>query len=129
MAGTVVVTETNHPRGGVRKVRFAWTSDALGAADTVYRVAGIILRAVFNPGATAPTAAYDVTLKDENLVDVLAGQGADLAAADTTSVCPGMPVSDGTTDGVVPVAVNDNLTLSVTNAGASKQGTLDLYLG
>lgn len=130
MAGSVTITEVPGPIGGVRKVRFAWTSSAGGAADSAaYYVCGAILKVIFDPdGTDVPTANYDVVLNDSHGIDVLAGQGANLSASASTAVCPGVPLKDGTTTSVVPVAVNDTLTLGVTNAGNAKKGVIELHI-
>lgn len=116
----------------VVKHTFPWVSDGSGNAVVAsgLPVSGEIQRVVFIPssGGTAPTALYDVTLTDSDGVDVLAGQGANLAASGNTHVCPGVPLKDGTTTSVVPVVVDSILTLNVTNAGAAKAGTVVVYV-
>jgi hypothetical protein len=114
----------------VVKYTWSWTSAADGTVSSAspYKISGEILRVVFNPGATAPTTLYDITLTDENSMDVLAGQGGNLSEVNTTNVCPGVPLKDGTTTSTRPIAVHDTLTLNVTNAGDSKQGTVDVYV-
>lgn len=148
-AGSITMTmrppdsQSNRP---VRKVKFAWTSDAAGAVNgiktdgtgspTIVGVAaapafisGTIVGVTFIPSASAaPTALYDVTLKDDEGVDVLAGQGADLSATVTTRVKPGQSFKDGTTTSLDPIPIDDVLELVVTNAGNAKQGTVVLYL-
>lgn len=104
----------------------AWTSTALGAVTaTVPGVVGTIGRVSFVPGSPTPTTLYDITLKDEDGFDVLAGLGGDLSVAATTSKVP--LIGDGTTT-QQPVLVNGTMTLAITNAGASKQGVLRLYM-
>lgn len=71
---------------------------------------------------------YDVKLNDENSVDALSGQGALLSATATTSFCPGTPLKDGTTTSVRPMVVDGTMTLVVSAAGASKQGTVTVYV-
>jgi hypothetical protein len=113
------------------KHTITWVSDASGNAtvSSGMAVSGQIERVVIVPSTTAaPTALYDVTLTDTDSVDVLAGQGANLAASGNTQVCPGVPLKDGTTTSVVPVVVDGVLTLNVTNAGASKAGSLIVYV-
>lgn len=116
----------------VRRYTVDWTSASDGtyseAINSGETIAGEIVRVVFNPGSTAPTANYDITITDAQGFDVLAGQGANLSATDTTNVAPGVPVKDGTTTSVGPMIVCDVLTLSITNAGASKNGTVVLYV-
>lgn len=113
-AGTVTVSEETV--GSVKKVVFTWTSSAGGAADatTTYAYNGAILRLITIPDSgTAPTALYDITVVDEDGVDVLAGAGADRSATATEQVAT-------TSLGVV---ANDKLTLHITNAGNANKGT------
>lgn len=114
----------------VVKHTFDWISDGSGAATVPsgIPVSGEIKRVVFDPGSAAPTASYDVTLTDEHGIDVLAGQGADLHETNSSSVCPGTPIKDGTTVGVVPTVVDGVLTLNVTNAGDTKTGKVVVYV-
>ena len=134
MAGTLTVTEQKflHPQRPIRKYTLAWVSTAGGAVsgnETGY-ISGEILRVVFKPdgGGTQPTDLYDVTLLDDAGFDVLAGQGANLSNANTTNVCPGVPMKDGTTTSVRPQIVDDTLELQVSNAGSAKGGTIYLYV-
>lgn len=115
----------------VVKHTFDWTSDGSGNATVPsgVPVSGTIERIVVVPSASAaPTNLYDVTLTDADSVDVMAGQGANLAASGNSHVCPGVPLKDGTTTGVVPVCVDSILTLNVSNAGASKSGKIVVYV-
>jgi hypothetical protein len=136
MAGTVTfsdVTQLVDLKGGgsLKKITITWESDASGDATgtSPYKVHGVLLRAVFNPSADAPTDNYDVVLNDENGMDVLGGQGANLDTANSNHVCPGMPLTDGTTTSVVPIALADALSLVVSNAGNANDGVIVLYLG
>jgi len=117
MAGTVTVSEETH--GTLKKVHFSWTSSAGGAADgsTTKAYNGVLVRAVFVPGATTPSDLYDVVLNDADGYDVLAGQGADRSSAAAETVVASM--------GAV---ANDKLTLGVTNAGDTKNGEVILYI-
>ncbi len=113
------------------KHTFDWLSDGAGIATVLsgLPVTGKIQRVVFVPSASAvPTTLYDVTMTDENGIDVLAGQGANLSETTASSVCPGTALKDGTTVGVVQTVVDGILTLNVTNAGASKAGQVILYV-
>ena len=123
--GTVTVTEETY--GSVQKVLFDWLSvDGGGDAGKARKTTanaynGVLLRAVFVPdgGGTQPTAAYDVTVEDDDGYDVLIGLGADLSNA--------AAVSKAEKDGLGAVA-NDHLTVSVTNAGNAKGGAVILYI-
>lgn len=119
MAGTVTKTETTFEP--LKQIKFAWTSANTGAADstTVGTYTGAIIDAVFVPGTPTPTTAYDVVITDTNSVDVLNALGADLSSAAT--------VHKTYKDGLGAV-VASKLTLAITNAGDSKQGTIILTL-
>ncbi len=114
----------------VVRITIDWTSHTDGTVTQAFPKAysGIIERVTFNPGATAPTANYDVTITDDQGFDVLGGQGANLSATVTTSVKPGIPFKDGTTTHVAEICVDDTLTLNITNAGDSKVGAIVVYL-
>ena len=123
MAGTVVTTEVTHT--SVKKVTFAWTSSAGGAADATTTAVfdGDVFCAVQipNTGITQPTNAYDVTVTDADGHDVLGGLGANLSNAANTVK------NKAAGDELVAVA-GSKLTLAVTNAGAAKTGEVVLYI-
>jgi hypothetical protein len=117
-----VCTITESFNLGIRKVTFAWTSDASGDVNgttgvMASKITGRIERVVTDPGSTAPTTLYDIVLNDENGADVLAGAGANLSA--TVSVSANLNP---------PVLVDNTLTLVVSNAGDSKVGQVVLYV-
>lgn len=133
MAATLTTTPAGYRKDseGLRVVTLAWVSHTDGVVNlpTSGAIVGELLRVVFIPSASAaPTTLYDVLLNDEHGIDVLAGQGANLSATVTTHVCPGVPLKDGTTTGVHPIAVAGVLTLVIANAGSGKAGTIHLYL-
>lgn len=113
--------------GNIRKVSYSWTSDGSGNATVTASFAGIILRVVTNPGVTAPTDDYDVTLVDPDGADLFVGRGANRDTATTEHFCPGVAFSDGTTASIMPVAFVGNATLTIANAGAAKEGTVVIY--
>jgi len=119
MAGTVVTTEETY--GSVKKVKFDWLSAATGAADatTTNAYNGLVIMAGFEPdsGGTQPDDNYDVTVKDADGYDILAGQGANLSHAAAVTKVASM-------GGVA----NDTLTLGVTGANAAKGGIVTLYI-
>ena len=119
MAGTVTITEETF--GTVKKVKFAWTSDASGNADKTSAEAfsGAIERLVTVPdGSDAPTDDYDVVVNDEDGNDVLMGAGADRDTANTEQVLASS----------LGIVANDKLDVVVSNAGNAKKGTVILYL-
>jgi hypothetical protein len=133
MAATLTTTLDAHAGGPfVRRYTLDWLSHTDGVVDldTSMPIFGEIVRVVFVPdgGGTAPTAAYDVILKDANGIDVLAGQGADLSESAASHTCPGVPLKDGVTTSTRPIAVAGVLNLEVANAGSGKGGLVILYV-
>lgn len=152
-AGTCTVTVENraalsttlpsYVKSGLQMVTFTWTSNSSGAVtnnDAV--VYGKIVKVAFDPGdgATSPTANYDVTISDSLGSDLLLGLGANKSqsAVETLNFVQNSTIFSTTT---LVQAVNTNnyfypwcsycfgtLTLGVTNAGASKQGVITLYV-
>ncbi len=127
MAGSIAITKS--ATRTVAKITLDWLSDSSGDVSGVFAegVSGEILRVTFIPDGrgTAPTNLYDVTLEDEDGIDVLQTLGANLSSTVTTSIVPF--IGDGTvTD--KPVAVDGKLELKVSNAGNAKGGIVQLYL-
>lgn len=113
---------TEHLQRHMKKYAFAWTSAADGTTTvtTTTEVTGKVIEIVTVPGSggTQPTNLYDLTLTDEDSVDILHGNGANRSNAANEYI---VEASAG-------AVVNSKLTLNVTNAGASKTGTLYLYV-
>lgn len=132
--GTVTVTRTplykSLDAGSVRvgeTVSVAWTADAAAATvpNTTMVMRGFLVKAVTNPGSTAPTDNYDITLGDpsDSALDTLAGS---LANRDTTNTEQALPVVSGA---VVPVYLNGTYTFGLSgNAVNSATGTVVFYL-
>ena len=119
MAGTVTKTESTHTR--IKKIRWAWTSTAGGAADLITGEAyyGRVISLVTIPGTAgdAPTDLYDITITDTEGYDVMQAAGANRSTSATQSAVPtAASVAFGT------------LTLNVTNAGNAKSGVAILYI-
>lgn len=113
MAGTVV--ETHVKRGPVGVVTLTCVGDAsdgtLPATALGTKISGRLLAIETDPGATAPTTLYDITLVDANGHDVLEGVGANRSASATEKaniVFSGTSVNP-------PVGVDDTLTFTVAN--------------
>lgn len=118
MAGTVTVTENRSK--SVKRIKWAWTATAGGAADKVTPNGfyGKVLACVTIPDSgTAPTDNYDITITDADGFDVLQGTGANRDTANTETAVP-------TTDS----PVYGPLTLNVTNAGNGGKGVTILYV-
>lgn len=128
MAGSVTVSRIGvHRDAPVERIRIDWTADGNGAVSgtKVYNVAGVITRVTTVPaaGGNAPDDNYDVTLLDDEGVDLLAGLGANRDTANTESVAP--MLGAGTN---VPVVVAGSIELNVAAAGAANKGAVVLYL-
>lgn len=117
------VTVTEEIFSTMSKITFSWTSNASGAASgsTTMDYSGVIYRVVFEPGsgATQPTNLYDITLTDDDGIDILDGAGGDLSNTTTEQLQGFIGVS---------AVANSKLTLAVSNAGNSKTGTVIVYL-
>ena len=102
----------------VKTLTASWSSDSGdGSVDgALEAIDGLVYRIVTNPGATAPTADYDVYLNDVDGYDILAAGGVDRHTSTTECV-----ILDP------PVAVSGVLTLDINSAGNSKIGTVVIY--
>ena len=132
MAGSSM-TFTYDDIGGIRKVIADWTSDdTTGAVSgTCKKVTGTLVKGVTDPGATAPTDNYDIAITDSEGLDVLGNCVDNLADRDTANteevyfLVSNLAATDPA--GNLHPVVCDPLTISVTNAGNSKQGQVILY--
>jgi len=121
--GTVVVTEENIST--VRKIKFDWESEdgeanAGKATKTTEKTySGEILRLVTIPDSVAvPSNQYNVAVNDEDDTDVLMGAGADRSDVNTEQVLASS----------LGCVANDKLSLSISNAGNAKKGTVIVYV-
>ena len=122
------ITENTH--AGVKLIKFAWTSDAAGAATgtTTYCYDGLIQTVVTVPGTVAdkPTDDYDIVLTDNNSIDQLFGYGANRDQTATETITRGwISATVATTLGSV---TSSKLTLTVANAGDTKSGTVYVWI-
>lgn len=118
MAGTITAAESR--QGSVKQIVFSWLSDASGdgtATATTYSYSGDLLKVVIVPGTSGetPDDLYDVTLSDDNDLDLLAGQGVDCPNAANLVV----------TGGMLPVT---NSVISLTIAGGGNADTGKVYI-
>lgn len=113
-----------------RILSVSWTADGAGAVADVaipsddLAMGGWFLYAIeTNPGATAPTDNYDVTLEDIDALDVLGGAGIDRDTANSEIAMPTLSAMPT----MAPIA-SGGLTLKVANnAVASAVGVIRLY--
>lgn len=120
-AGTVTIAEETY--GTIKKIKFSWTSgdgaeDGTASGQTTHAYSGKILGLATDPGSPAPTDNYDITVTDEDGMDVLMGGGADRDTANTEYV---LSASLG-------AVANDKLTINVAAAGTNKKGIAYLYI-
>lgn len=120
-AGTATVAETTYT--SAKKIRWAWTSGDGGEGGTVTSPTtkvydGKLVGFTTNPGGTAPTDDYDITITDADGDDVLLGAGTDRDAANTEHVA----------EGSLSAVAGSVLTLNVTNAGDAKEGVVILWI-
>lgn len=107
----------------VSTIKWAFTTDGSGdVTEQTVLVGGVVNRVVTNPDDTdTPTTLWDLTLKDEDGVDLLCGDGADRDAADSGAseqmfTCPHN------------LAVASKLTFTVANGGGTKKGVVKVLL-
>lgn len=124
------VTQSDVLLGTPNKITLSWVSSTNGIAsgDTTQQ-RGIVERVTFVPSATVPpTNLYDITLKDEHGIDLLAGQGANLASNANSTVAGAIDLVSTSFTNAVKFAVNGKLSLSVINAGSETQGQVVFYI-
>ena len=105
--------------GDVCKIKWTWTSATGGTVvlATTKGYYGEVLALVTDPGSTAPTDDYDITITDEDSYDVMQGAGANRDTANTETA---VPTAKSVAFGL--------LTLNIANAGDLKTGTTTLYI-
>ncbi|HAM59546.1 MAG TPA: hypothetical protein DCQ64_30710 [Candidatus Rokubacteria bacterium] len=110
MAGTVTIVHNRN--GAIGRIVATCTGDASDGtfpATALPPFSGRILALRTNPGATAPTDNYDITLVDDDAVDRLQGVGANRATAtsqEAAVVYLGTAIHP-------PVAFDETLTLTL----------------
>lgn len=112
MAGTV--TLTHYTLGNIRRINFSVVADAADGSvpDTALpKFQGRLLALHTNPGATAPTNLYDITLIDGDGLDRLQSVGLNRATATSEQV----PVVYASTSVNPPVSIDETLTLTFAN--------------
>lgn len=119
MAGSwTAIDDTNRQAGLFQRDRVFRVITATFTADasagtvpnlTIPKAWGYIVKFITKPGATQPTANYDIVINDENGIDVLAGTGQNRSASAAEAVAPVM------TSGATPVPVSGDLTVVVSN--------------
>lgn len=131
--GTVTVTKSTVNGGELEIVAFAFIANSTGLAtvpatssSTVYpeNKSGYIIKVVTDPGSTAPTDNYDVTLIDATTgADLLGGEGMNRDTATSEEAIPKIGSAYGAN--FVPGAFTMTLT---GNAVVSATGTVYVYI-
>lgn len=117
------VTDSRSAVGGIEKITLAWT--ASGGASGYVR--GFLQRVVITAHGST-NDVVDLTLKDENGIDLLNGAAVSVATNTATSFAPGQLQNSSGVSNAVPYAVNDKLTIAVTTGGTNTTGTAVLYV-
>lgn len=99
-AGTIVPTGAPDTVEGQDVTIYTYTmtadaSDGSFPATASYPINGWIIRVETNPGSTAPTANYDITLTDQDGLDVMGGVLANRSATATEHVLAPQPYVRG----------------------------------
>lgn len=104
-------------------ITWPFTTDAGGdTSEQSETLNGRVKRVVTNPDNTdTPTTGWDLTIEDEDGVDVLCGNGADRDA-------DGSKASEQAFPCPVNLAVASKLTFKVANGGNAKKGVVKLYI-
>ena len=107
----------------VALIACAFTTDGDGdASEESETLNGRVSRIVTNPDDTAtPTTNWDLTILDEDGIDILGGSGADRDAADSGA-------SEQVAPSVAELAVASTLTFTVAHGGSAKKGVVNLYM-
>lgn len=135
MAGTVTTTvsQINYSQTGqqrfCKKVSVSWTADAADGslpATSITDLNGWLIKVVTNPGATAPTANYDIALNDPDAsgLDALGGKLIDRHTTADEQVYPSIGATPTT-----PIFLAGTYSLAITgNAVNSATGLVVFYL-
>ncbi len=128
-ATTGTVTVAKRQSGAIQKTTIAFTSNNAGVAyKQLQELSGQLIRVATIPSATpAPSASYDITLKDSYGFDVLLGGAADLSATVTKTFAPCLMDQDNLTTQAVPIAILGQLVFRADSVGSTKTATLVLY--
>ena len=124
-----VFTVTRDPRRSpntgktFERISIAWTSHTDGAGTVaIPNLYGWLVRVVTNPGATAPTDDYDITLIDEDGLDSAQSLLLNRDTANTEAV------NTFATGAPTPILLCGTYTFTLANAGSQKEGVCVLYL-
>ena len=117
MVAQIATVAYGDKRNKIKTILITWTSATGGGLAQDFHMDGAIVRVVTNPGATAPTDNYDITLVDDDGVDIIAGE---LANRDTSTSEQLIPTNTPFHYGTVA--------FTIAAAGDEKTGTCTLYV-
>lgn len=126
------VTVTYRRHGSSRIAVIDWLSDdSDGSATGTVQLDGQLWKFVTNPGSVAPSDNYDITLVDEDSLDVAEGLLANRDTANSEVVYPYKQVTltgTGTDAWAAPLFHGGPVTFTLANAGNAKTGQLKVYM-
>lgn len=123
--------DPNKVRQGLsmRRTAVTWTSDdTTGAVSgtSTYVFSGLFWGITTDPGATAPTDNYDVCVTDDLGVELLGGT-AGSSSTDGNGMNRDTSNSEFAQASPYPMPIDGTITLTLTNCGNSKQGTIYIW--
>ena len=114
--------------GRMKVLTATMTSDASGDATNSYNIGAVrVNRAtIVNDGDDTPTNLWDLTVTDDDGIDILGAAGANVAVAADYTLQTKMDVSPVVAEGGY-MLVNGNLTFTGANMGNAKIATVKIY--
>ena len=128
LSGVGTVTPTYEYYKDFTKIKISWVADAAAATvpNTDFSLCGTIERMVTNPGSTAPTANYDISLTDEDGIKL---DGLTLENRHTTNTEQVILNIAGSAGGFQQVTYCGIVTFALSgNSVNSATGTLTIFL-
>jgi len=132
MAGSCTITRKKtrighapHWFNAVEEIKWAWTSDASGNCDAQTDdivVGRAVLLKTIPDDTDVPSNLYDVTITDEDGIDILDDVGAERSDSTPEMENPGASTM------VEQPFINQKLQLNISNAGNAKKGVVKLLI-
>lgn len=120
-------TQSQSCKGNYCVLKFTWIAHTDGTFTSVasgVAINGYIVKVITNPGSTAPTALYDITLTNTDGEDVVHGALANRSATATEAIVP-IPADNATVYGAAPTY--GIITLNISNNSVnSGNGTVSI---
>jgi len=115
------ITTPNTGDSSMKVTRVNWVADGSGDVTILVQLRGYVYMVVTDPAANAPTTLYDITIADEDGVDIMEGGLADLSATVSNQFSPTINGSPGAR------WVQRTLSIVVDNAGEANEGEVIIY--